>query len=367
MTIEDLALLFTRGIGSRGASHLVDYFGTAEALFSASRAELMEGAGLRADLAERILRREGMADAEAEIKYARRNNICIISATDDDYPEQLRDAVDRPHILFVQGNVEALKCRTLSMVGTREMTPSGLHACNTLVEGLKGVDNLAIVSGLAYGVDSACHRAALANDIPTIAVVPTVLPEVVPAPHRALADEILRKGGAIVSELHSKTRQNGQLFIARNRIIAGLGMGLVVVESPSLGGSLATADIADSYGRTIMAVPGRLSDMMSFGTNNLIRTGRARLVLTARDIIADMGWERTLSDVVEEAQSSPVMDNLSPAERLVLDAFTESAIVDWPSLMSSTGLSMGELAMATLNLEMAGLIRTLPGKRYEKV
>ena len=111
MTIEDLALLFTRGIGSRGASHLVDYFGTAEALFAASRAELIEGAGLRADLAERILNKEGMYDAEAEIKYARRNDICIIAATDPDYPEPLRDAADRPHILFVQGKSIALGVR----------------------------------------------------------------------------------------------------------------------------------------------------------------------------------------------------------------------------------------------------------------
>jgi len=125
--------------------------------------------------------------------------------------------------------------------------------------------------------------------------------------------------------------------------------------------------MADSYGRVVMAVPGRLSDAMSFGTNNLIRTGRARLVLTADDIIADMGWERALSDVVAEEQKPPVEDNLSPAERLVLDAFSKSAIVDWSSLMDSTALSMGELAMATLSLEMAGLIRTLPGKRYEKV
>lgn len=366
MTIEDLALLFTRGIGSRGASHLVDYFGTAEALFAASRAELTEGAGLRADLAERILNREGMHDAEAEIKYARRNDICIIAATDPDYPEPLRDAVDRPHILFVQGNVDSLKRQTLAMVGTREMTPSGLHACNTLVEGLARVDNLAIVSGLAYGVDSACHRAALANDIPTIAVVPSVLPSVVPAPHRTLADEILRKGGALLSELHSKTRQNGQLFIARNRIIAGLALGLVVVESPSSGGSLATADIADSYGRTIMAVPGRLSDAMSFGSNNLIRSGRARLVLTAQDIIDDMGWMCQTEHPAEEP-AQPGLDNLKPEERLVLDTFSKSAIVDWPMLMEATGLSMGELAMATLNLEMAGLIRSLPGKRYERV
>lgn len=367
MTIEDLALLFTRGIGSRGAYHLVEYFGTAEALFSASRAELVEGAGLRAELAERILSREGFRAAEEEIHYCQKHQICALCATDEEYPAPLREAVDRPHVLFVQGSVEALSKRTLSMVGTREMTPSGLHACNTLVGGLASVDNLCIVSGLAYGVDSACHRAALANDITTVAVVPSTLPDIVPASHRALADEIVRKGGAIVSELHSKSRQNGQLFIARNRIIAALSMGIVVVESPASGGSLATAEMADSYGRTVMAVPGRVSDTMSFGTNNLIRSGRARMVITANDIIEDMDWSGAASSPKETSVPETPAENLSPAERMVLSAFDDSAIVDWPKLMDATGLSMGELAMATLNLEMAGLIRALPGKRYEKV
>lgn len=369
MTIEDLALIFTPGIGSRGAAYLIDYFGSAEALFAASRGELVEGAGLREELAGRILNRDGMSLAEREIKYCRQNSICAIAATDAEYPEPLRETSDRPHVLFVRGNVDALSMRTLSMVGTREVSPSGLHACDVLVGDLAAkVEGLCVVSGLAYGVDSACHRAAIHHNVPTVAVVANVLPEVTPSAHRALADDIIKHGGAIVSELHSASRQNGKLFIARNRIIAGMSMGLVVVESPASGGALATADIADSYGRQVMAVPGRISDKSSFGTNNLIRTGKARLVITADDIIEDMDWQPIVARGEDDAASanSPFAE-LEPAERAVYDAVSSGVSREWSELLELSGLTIGEFSMALLNLEMKGLIRSLPGRRYEAV
>lgn len=366
MTIEDLALVFVRGIGSRGAAHLVDYFGSAEALYRASRSELVEGAGLREELAERILQREGMAEAEREVVYCRRHGVIALAATDEEYPEPLRETSDRPHVLFVRGSVEALNMRCLSMVGTREITPSGQHLCNMLVEELaKRVKDLCIVSGLAYGVDGACHRAALGCGVPTVAVVPCVLPDVKPSAHRALGEDILRKGGAIVSELHSATRQNGQLYIARNRIIAGMSMGTLVVESPAEGGSLATADMADSYGRQLMALPGRATDSSSFGSNNLIRSGKARLVLTADDIIEDMGWSATAMQQESVAEVDAV--SLTAAEQLVLNAFRSHSVLDWPQLMESTAMTMGELSMVVMDMELKGLIRCLPGKRYEAV
>lgn len=369
MVLEDLALLFTRGIGSRGAAHLIEYFGSAEALFTASRSELTEGAGLRSDLAERILRCEGMAAAKKEVEYCRKHNIIALAATDREYPATLREATDRPHVLFVQGNIEALSKRALAMVGTREASPTGLHACDMLIGGLAShLDDIAIVSGLAYGIDAACHRAALNHKLSTIAVVASTLPEVTPAPHRALADDILRNGGAIVSELNSHTHHNGTYFIARNRIIAALAMGTVVVESPATGGSLATADMADSYGRVVMAVPGRLTDSSSFGSNNLIRSHKARLVLTATDIIEDMAWDlhknRDRDNSISEDND---IASLTTEQQAVYAAFDTSAIVDWPTLIDATGLSLGELAMVVMDLELAGLIRSLPGKRYERV
>lgn len=367
MVIEDLALLFIRGLGSRGIVHLIDHFGSAESIYSAPLHTLVNEAKLRKDVAERIVAGEGIAEAKREVEYCRKNNIIAIAATDDDYPEALRETSDRPHVIFVTGNPEALHMRTLSMVGTREATPSGLHAVDKIVSGLAAqIPDLCIVSGLAYGIDSACHRAALAHNATTVAVVADTLPNVSPAPNRNLADEILRKGGAIVTELHSQSKQNGQLFIARNRIIAALSMGTVVVESPASGGSLATADIVDSYGRTLMATPGRITDTQSFGSNNLIRSGKARMVLTANDIIEDLGWDVGQQTVEETPEASPI-ENLEPSEQLIYKAFDNAATLDWAGLSAATGLTLGELAMALMNMELKGVVRCLPGKRYERI
>jgi DNA processing protein len=219
---------------------------------------------------------------------------------------------------------------------------------------------------LAYGIDSACHRSALTHNATTVAVVADTLPNISPAPNRNLADEIIRKGGAIISELHSQSKQNGQLFIARNRIIAGISMGTVIVESPASGGSLATADIADSYGRTVMALPGRITDTQSFGSNNLIRTGKARMALTANDIIEELGWSTEQPTTEVTAEASP-LDNLNPTEQLIYKAFDAAATLDWAALTTATGLTMGELAMALMDLELKGVVRCLPGKRYERI
>lgn len=367
MVIEDLALLFVRGLGSRGIVHLIEHFGSAEEIYRTPLNTLINVAGLRTDVAERIVAGEGMRDAEAEIKYCYKHGIIALAATDQEYPALLRETSDRPHTLFVKGDVNALHQRTLSMVGTRDATPSGLYVADKLICDLTHkIDKLCIVSGLAYGIDSACHRAALTHKATTVAVVAETLPNISPAPNRNLAEEILRNGGAIVSELHSQSKQNGQLFIARNRIIAGLSMGTIVVESPASGGSLATADIADSYGRTVMAVPGRITDSSYFGANNLIRTGKARMILTANDIVEEMGWGGALRTTTHGDDDS-ICDDTLPFERIILEAFKSSDVLDWDGLLATTSLSMGELAMILMDMELKGTIRCLPGKRYERI
>lgn len=369
MTIEDLAILFVRGLGSRGITQLLDTLGSVEELFRVPMGELVGHYGLRRDVAEQIASKVCFKDAEREVAYCRRHDIRIISASDDDYPALLREIEDRPHVLFVQGDVGALSKRMLTMVGTREASSSGLYVVDKLVEGLcSQLDDLCIVSGLAYGIDSASHRAAITHGATTVAVVANTLPEVSPAQHRALADDILRHGGAIVSELHSQTKQNGRMFISRNRIIAALSMGTVVVESPISGGSLATADIADGYYRTVMAVPGRITDVSSMGSNNLIRSGKARMVLTANDIMDDMDWKpnRQKKPLSEETVDVS-LESLTPPQRAVLDAMSKIATIDWVQLQQDTGLTVGELSMVVIELEMQGLIRALPGRRYERI
>lgn len=364
MVIEDLALLFVRGLGSRGIVHLIEMYGSAEEIYNTPLDLLIEEAGVRRDIAERIVAKEGMRDAEAEARYCSAKKICAIAATDADYPEPLRETSDRPHVIFVKGNIDALHMRTLSVVGTRNATPTGILTTDKLIGDLAPlVPDLCIVSGLAYGIDCTSHRAALSHNVTTVAVLADVLPNVSPAAHRNIADHILRSGGALVSELHSQTKQNGQLYIARNRIIAGLSMGTLVVESPASGGSIATADIVDGYNRTLMAVPGRVSDTNSFGTNNLIRTGKARLVMTARDIIEDLGWsvkEQKAEEVTEERPN-----NLTPDEQRVYDALRDHQSLDMPGLSAATGLTLGELTLLIMDLEMRGIINILQGNACE--
>lgn len=367
MTIEDIALQMTPGIGFKGTVHLLECFGDARRIFAASQEELTGAAELRPDLARRIVRREGFAAAERELVYCRRNGIEAIASTDPAYPALLRETPDYPHVLYIQGAVEALSARCLSMVGTRGATPYGELMCNRLVEGLASrVSGLCIVSGLAFGIDGACHRAALAHGALTVAVLANPLPQVVPAQHSALARDLLDRGGALVSEMHSQSKQNGTGYLPRNRIIAGLSAGCVVVESPHNGGSLVTALVADGYNRTVMAVPGRVTDRNSAGTNHLIRTHKAQAVLSAEDIVSEMMWDTAGAAPVRHGGDAPDA-RLTPAERDLLARFTTADPFSVEALGEETGLNPGELATLLVGLELAGAVRQLPGNRYMRL
>ena len=291
--IPDIALTLTPGIGPKGAVHLLDVFGSAEAVFSASADELIEKARLRPELARAILQKKAFADAEREVKHCRKHGIEIIASTDAQYPALLRETADYPHVLYVLGSPEALGKTTLTMVGTRRMTPYGQQMADRLIGELADrVADTVIVSGLAFGIDTACHRAALAFGMPTVGIIASALPGITPAQHTAVARDMIEHGGAVVSELHSQTRQNGNFYHSRNRLLAGISGGTVVVESPAEGGSMDTARLADGYNRMLMAVPGRATDFASAGTNLLIRTQRAQMVCTGEDIVREMMWDQ---------------------------------------------------------------------------
>lgn len=244
--IPDIALTLTPGIGPKGAVHLLDVFGSAEAVFSASADELIEKARLRPELARAILQKKAFADAEREVKHCRKHGIEIIASTDAQYPALLRETADYPHVLYVLGSPEALGKTTLTMVGTRRMTPYGQQMADRLIGELADrVADTVIVSGLAFGIDTACHRAALAFGMPTVGIIASALPGITPAQHTAVARDMIEHGGAVVSELHSQTRQNGNFYHSRNRLLAGISGGTVVVESPVEGGSMDTARLAD--------------------------------------------------------------------------------------------------------------------------
>ena len=366
MTVEDIALQMTPGLGVKGVVHLLECFGTAAQVFAASEEELTGKAELRPELARQIVRRSGFAAAEKELRHCRRHGIAAVASTDPEYPALLREIPDYPHIIYVQGNLQALAGDCLSIVGTRDFTPYGQNMCNRLVERLaERVPRLTVVSGLAFGIDIAAHRAALCAEVPTVGVLPCALPDIVPAQHAGVARDMLDHGGALVTELHSQTRQNGTAYIPRNRIIAALSAGCLVVESHDRGGSLTTARFADEYHRAVMAVPGRATDRSSAGTNLLIRNRKAQLVLSAEDIIAEMGWD--LGAEPAALKPEPPTKNLTPDETGLLGCFRTSDPLSVENLRELTGLDSGELAALLLGLELAGALRQLPGNRYMKI
>ena len=366
MRTEDIALTMIPRLGVKGTVHLLSLFGSAERIFAASADELTERAELRPDVARSITGRVSFEAAEREIAYCRRHGIRPVASTDPEYPPLMRESDDYPHVIYVCGEVGALSKRCVTFVGTRHMTSYGERICTKLIEELaETVPDLCIVSGMAYGIDGAAHRAALHCGVPTVGVLANVLPEVTPAHHALLGRDIIEHGGALVSELPSTTRQNGSYYISRNRIMAAMGCGTVVVESAAAGGSLATAHFADSCNRSVMAVPGRASDKYSAGTNMLIRNRKAQLVLSGEDIARELMWEMNIP--APERRPTEAAAALLPSEKAVMAAFGDEERVSADTLAARSGLDAGELAATMISLELSGAVRQLPGGMYERL
>ena len=364
MVIDDIALTLQPHVGPRTAAHLLQCFGSAEAIFAASEAELIEHAELRKDIAASIVRRPMHRQAEKELKHCERNGIMPIASTSELYPPLLRECGDYPHVVYYKGDTAALGRRMISMVGTRRMTSYGQRMCDRLVGELGQMfPDLVIVSGLAFGVDAACHRAALGAGIATVGVLADALTEIYPADHARLADEMARRGGGILSEYHSENKNKGVTFVPRNRIIAGMSMGTVVVESPLKGGSIITANMADGYERCVMAVPGRVGDAGSEGVNELIRSNKARMVCSAADIARELMWDVSERKSVAERD----MSGLSRDAAGLLGCIPDGEAISIDGLAEVSGLSHSELAAIILELEFDGFVRLAAGKRYEKV
>lgn len=363
MDIYDLALTMTRNLGPKTAIHLIDCFGSAQSVFEATEEQLISQARLNLSIAESIIKRAAFAQAEKEIRFAAKNETKIIAATDPEYPALLRECNDYPHVLYVRGSVEALSKRSVSIVGTRKATEYGRKVCERLVEELSQISNeIAIVSGLASGIDGFAHRAAIANGITTIAVLPTPLNIITPSEHILLSKEILNRGGCLVTEYHSDAVTKNYGFTARNRIIAGLSEGTLIVESPFNGGSLITAGIADGYGRSVMAVPGRIFDQASKGTNHIIKTMQAKPICSSRDIVNELGWD----DFKNDKPKSDLKEVLSEESIRVLDSIKEGETISIDRLAEVTKLNNYELAIIILELEVDGYIKRLPGNTYER-
>ena len=367
------------GLGTIGTLRLLESLKSPEAIFRASASEL-EAAGLTPAQAKAVSSGYSFDDALDQQSKMLAAGAELITIHDLRYPQRLRDIFDPPLLLFALGRAELISSHQIAMVGTRRPTPYGIAASERLSADLARA-GLTITSGMARGIDTAAHRAALAENGNTVAVFGSGVDVLYPADNRKLYSDIA-KHGLLLSEFPMGTPAYPQNFPVRNRIVSGLSLGVVIVEGAQHSGSGITARLAMDQGREVFAVPGNITSKMSWGPNLLIKDGGAKLVSEWSDITNELPLA-VRRDLVSKAQQKVLMEGIDPASALPeptpeepLKALCRKLLSylkpDIPQQLESLletfeGVSSSELIGALFDLEMSGMVRQLPGKNFIKV
>lgn len=358
-TLHLIALTLIPGIGNAYARKIISHLGNASELFELSKKDLLSLPRINNDMANGIVNKVFLEEAEQEILFCEKNKIDIRSFLDNNYPKRLKQCEDAPLMLYCKGEDVFNNRRSVSIVGTRRATAYGKKFCEDIVKALKA-HNALIVSGLAEGIDTFAHENALKNGLKTIAVLGHPLNTIYPAHNRKLAVEIVNQG-TLVTEFPIKTSADKSQFVKRNRIIAGLSDAIIIVESAKKGGALISADFGNSYNRDVFALPGKSTDKYSQGCNNLIKQNKAYLIESIEDLEYIMNWETT-------SQEDPkLFIELTPSEQLVIDAFPETNLEFLDNLALKTKLPVSSMSSLLLALEFKGAIKALPGKKFQCV
>ncbi len=361
--LPKLALALIPGIGANIARSLMSRCDHAGEIFRMKRHDLLSVPGIGSLLAERILNPGTFGRAEEEIRYLEKEHLECHFLFDQGYPLLLAQCPDAPLIFFQRGELPDSSCRWLSIVGTRNPTLHGKQVVRELVKDLAEKGHpVVIVSGLAYGIDVQAHLASLEAGLKTIAVLGHGFHTLYPAVHRQIADRIASEGG-LISDFFSHNLPEPKNFIRRNRIIAGLTEATLVIESGIKGGAIVTAEMAGSYDREVMAIPGRPDDLMSKGCNFLIRSNQATLVETASDIEFTLGWNQTGTRKV--APEPVLFEQLEPDELMIYEWLSGPPLsVD--QICRLANLPVQRVSFFLLSLEFKGLINAMPGKLYSR-
>jgi DNA processing protein len=317
--------------------------------------------GCRSRLMDDTLRREALETGEREAAFISSSRVRPVYFTDHDYPARLDGCDDAPAMLYAIGDTDLNDCRVVSVVGTRNATPYGLKFVDNLIRDLaQKVENVIIVSGLAYGTDVAAHRQAMAAGLPTVGVLAHGLTTIYPAVHRNVAADMVNHGGMLLTEYRSDAAVHRGNFLARNRIVAGLSDCVVVAESATKGGALVTAKIAAGYDRDVFALPGRVNDEYSAGCNRLIIDNVASMATSADDIINFMGWPMR----PQEGQQSGLKLELSAEQLMVVDYLKRKGEAMLNKMSVDLDRPIAKLMALLVDMEFDGLVVNLPGGRY---
>jgi len=357
-----LALQSVDGIGVISAKKLISHCGSAQAVFQEKANKLNKITGIGSRIIKGLKNTKLMHNAEAELDFINKNNIKATSFLDEDYPERLKHCIDGPILLFQKGNINLKEKRIISIVGTRKITNYGKSFLKEFIKDIKKYDPI-IISGLAYGIDIYAHQLAMENNLQTIAVLAHGLDNVYPKIHKKEATKMLENGG-LFSEFWSDTNPDRENFVKRNRIVAGLSEATIVVESAEKGGSLITADIANSYNRDVFAVPGRVTDIYSKGCNQLIKSNKAAMITSVKDLEYILNWK---TEKKPKAIQKQLFVDLDEQEQNIYDYLIKSGKQNLDAIALDCKYPIYKTATVLLNLELKGVAKPLPGKIFEAV
>lgn len=355
-----IALRFVFGIGNINYKNLINHFGSPEKALQATTDELEQVEGITSRAIESIRNFKPGTEIEHEIELIGKKSVTIITLNDPAYPENLKNIYDPPPFLYVKGGITKNDANAIAVVGSRNASEYGISATERISRELAR-SGLTIVSGMARGIDSTAHYGALSVNGRTIAVLGSGIDVVYPPENRKLYESIAEHG-AVISELPIGTEPNAYNFPARNRIISGLSLGVLVVEASLKSGSLITARLALEQGRDVFAVPGNVHSYKSKGTHRLLKEG-AKLVESAQDIRDEI--RVNVSAAGADEKQPEVSIDLSPDSRSVYELLHEEPVhID--ELIAQTGFASSKVSAILLDLELDGLIKQLPGKRFAK-
>ncbi len=366
MCKEDFAAVVlsrVSGIGPVIYRQIIEHFGSAEAAFRASIRDLIRVPGVSEKMARELNRSELRREAELILNFTGKHDVDILRAGSPTYPVSLSKFDRAPAILYHKGKTDFSNRRTLAVVGTRRISDEAGRQIERLLAPLVEYHPL-IISGLAYGVDTAAHRRALALGLPTLAVLGSGLQHVYPYSNRKLAADLGERGGGVLTAYPQWVKPEREHFPARNRIVAMLAEMTLVVESDVSGGSIITANMAHEYGRKVGACPGRGGDGNTAGCNALIKQGKAYLVDRSEDIVRLLDWQ----PAAEGRKQLQLFLSLPPQERRMVELLQrEDAGLTIDELTAGMDLPPAGVAGLLLNLEIQGVIAALPGQRYRLV
>lgn len=367
MIIEKLLALLTLkkviNLGDNSIKRLIREVGSVEEVLTEKTSNLLKIDGIGTVKIKDLHNPQHRKAAENELKFIEENNINYQIYDQEEYPEKLKHCIDGPVVLFSSGNINLQHKKIVSIVGTRKVTSYGIKFCEELIETLAPIDPV-IVSGFAYGVDITAHKTAIKHRLQTVGCLAHGLNQIYPKAHKKYVAQMEENGG-FFTDFWSTDPFDRKNFLGRNRIIAGLSEATVVIESADKGGSLVTAEMANSYNRDVFAVPGRVDDALSKGCNMLIKTQRAHMLTSAADLIYMLNWE--LDEKEQPVIQKQLFVELEQDEKKIYNFLNKNGKEILDVIALQCDLPTFKVASVLLNMELKGVIKPLPGKLFEVV